>query len=97
MTKKVKRQGKTKGATSFILMKLGVLNENFKPNAYVKVSRKWAEENNIVDLGVCVGHSKTLSTDFSQVETVDSPTAKVKAAPIAEIVDPTPDFRMEEI
>ena len=42
-----KKQGKTKGATSFVSVPLGVLNETFKEGALILVSRKFAETNGI--------------------------------------------------
>tara|TARA_R100000008_G_scaffold86711_1_gene81064 strand:+ start:7731 stop:8015 length:285 start_codon:yes stop_codon:yes gene_type:complete len=92
-----KRQGKTKGATSFVMIPLQDLNERFMPKQPIKVSRKFAEENSMMDCAICVGHSKTQSTDFTKAEPLEAPTAKVQKAPIAEIVDTTPDFRVEEI
>jgi|TARA_B100001939_G_scaffold328294_1_gene323518 pantoate kinase len=93
----VKRQGKTKGATSFVMIPLHILNERFMPKQPVKISRKFAEETGLMDEAICVGHSKTQTTDFSKVESVEAPKAKVQAAPQVEIVDTTPDFRVEEM
>mgnify|MGYP003632695844 FL=1 len=42
-----KKQGKTKGATSFVSVSLGVLNETFREGALILVSRKFAETNGI--------------------------------------------------
>ena len=42
-----KKQRKTKGATSFVSIPLGILNETFKEGALILVSRKFAETNGI--------------------------------------------------
>jgi hypothetical protein len=42
-----KKQGKTKGATSFVSVSLGVLNETFREGAIILISRKFAETNGI--------------------------------------------------
>jgi len=92
-----KRQGKTKGATSFVQISLRILNKTFKEGATITIGRKFAEANNLVGEGVCVGHSKTQAVDFSNVEVTESDAAKVQARPLAEIVDSSPDFRVEDI
>ena len=94
---KPKRQGKTKGATSFVQIPLRILNKNFKEGATITISRKFAEANNLVSEGVCVGHSKTQAVDFSNVEVTESEAAKVQARPVAEIAETSPDFRVESI
>ena len=94
---KQKRQGKTKGATSFVMIELKRLTESFMPSHRIKVSRKFAEENGLMDEAICVGHSNTQTTDFKEVENAKAPKAKVQSAPVVEIVDSTPDFRVEEM
>ena len=42
-----RKQGKTKGATSFVSVPLGVLNKTFKESALILISRKFAETNGI--------------------------------------------------
>ena len=92
-----KKQGKTKGATSFVQILLRTLNENFKEGATITISRKFAEANNLISEGICVGHAKTQAVDFTNIEVSESEAAKVQARPVAEIVDSSPDFRVEDI
>ena len=69
----IKTKGKSKGATSFALISLKQLNKVFKEDAQIKVSRKFAEENGLMDNAVCVGHSRTTKVDMAKAVVVPSP------------------------
>ena len=69
----IKTKGKSKEATSFALISLKQLNKVFKEDAQIKVSRKFAEENGLMDKAVCVGHSRTTKVDMAKAVDVASP------------------------
>lgn len=76
------KRGKTKGATSYVMVSLEELNRILKPQAQVMVSRKFSESLNLVSRKITAEYKNYtfLNNQASCAETEESATASAMAS-----------------
>ena len=84
-------RGKTKGATSFVSVPLGVLNSVLRPEASVMVSRRYAETLGLESDNIQVNTNDMKKEVEARAETIDFKTEDLNAP---EETDGTVDLKV---